>query len=537
MAKQTKYIFITGGVVSSLGKGIVAASLGRLLEGYGLKVTIQKLDPYLNIDPGTMSPYQHGEVFVTDDGAETDLDLGHYERFIDVNLSRYNTVTSGSIYWNVLNKERQGDYLGGTVQVIPHVTNEIKEQIKKANVQNQFDVVIVEIGGTVGDIESLPFLEAVRQFRKDIGYQNSILIHGTLLPFLGTSGELKTKPTQHSVKELRSIGIQPDIIFCRSEEKISKETKEKISLFCDTDVEAVISVPNVSSIYEVPVSLESENMGVIVMKYLNLKGPEKPELKEWKSYLKRMNDAKSEIRIAIVGKYVSLTDAYLSVIESLKHAAVAQQAKLTIVWVDSTDIEKTSAKDFLKGVDAIVVPGGFGHRGIEGKILAAQYARENEIPYLGLCLGMQIACIEFARNVCGLKNANSSEFDKNAEYPVIDIMDSQKEITSKGGTMRLGVYPCKVEKGSLLSKLYGEEVIYERHRHRFEFNNFYRAELAEKKLVFSGLSPDHRLVEVVEYPKHPFYIASQFHPEFKSRPNRPHPLFNGLVKAALKLKK
>jgi CTP synthase len=480
-----------------------------------------------------MSPYQHGEVFVTDDGAETDLDLGHYERFIDQNLTRNNTVTSGSVYEAVISKERHGDYLGATVQVIPHVTNEIKERIRKVANTSHANVVIIEVGGTVGDIESLPFLEAARQFHKDVGRGNCIHIHGTLVPHLGTTGEFKTKPTQHSVKELRAIGIIPDIIFCRSQAEVSKETKSKIALFCDTDLEAVISLPDVDSIYRVPLVLEKENMDKIVLRYLGLKGKPKALMPKWRLFLQKRAAATKSLRVALVGKYVALNDAYLSVMEALKHAGIYHGTQVTIDWINSEEVTKKNVAQLLKKADAIVVPGGFGNRGVEGKIFSIQYAREKKVPYLGLCLGMQTACIEFARNVCKLAGADSSELNPTTPHPVIDIMDDQKNVAGKGGTMRLGSYPCKVEKGSLLSRLYKAEVIYERHRHRYEFNNFYRAQMEEKGMRFSGLSPDSKLVEVIEIPSHPYFIASQFHPEFKSRPDSPHPLFSGLIKAAL----
>ncbi len=532
MAQTTKYIFVTGGVVSSLGKGIIAASLGRLLKSCGLTVTIQKLDPYINVDPGTMSPYQHGEVFVTDDGAETDLDLGHYERFIDVSLSKNNNLTSGAVYWSVLKKERRGDYLGATVQVIPHITNEIKERLKRVVHDAHYDVVIVEIGGTVGDIESLPFLEAIRQFRNEQGRGNAINIHATLVPYLETSGEFKTKPTQHSVKELRSIGIHPDIIVCRSQKPLTQDLKEKVALFCDARPEAVVALPDVASIYEVPLILEQEGLDKIVLNYLELR-EHKRDLSEWKKYIHQLKACTQEIDVAIVGKYVELNDAYLSVAEALKHASVHNKCMPKIRWIDSENIEKDGAAKHLKGVSGIIVPGGFGHRGVEGKIAAIQYVREKNIPYLGLCLGMQCAVIEFARNVCKLKGAHSTEFDKKTQFPVIDILPEQKDVTEKGGTMRLGSYPCKIERNTRLFKSYKESIIYERHRHRFELNNIFRDDLIGKGLRLSGTSPDGRLVEVVELPNHPFFIATQFHPEFKSRPTKSHPLFRDFVKAVL----
>lgn len=528
---MTKYIFVTGGVVSSLGKGITAASLGRLLKNRGYRVTIQKFDPYLNIDPGTMSPYQHGEVFVTDDGAETDLDLGHYERFIDINLSQRSNVTSGRIYQTVISRERKGDYLGGTVQVIPHVTNAIKEQVFRVGQEVNADVVITEIGGTVGDIESQPFLEAIRQVKKDIGKENVLYIHVTLLPYISASGELKTKPTQHSVKEMRSIGIQPDIIVCRSEYPISQEMKEKIALFCDVDVDAIIENRTAQSIYEVPLMMQHEGLDKIVLRKLQLE--DKPlDMSDWEHMVDRMLHPQGELEVALVGKYVSLHDAYLSVVESLDHAGYAFNRKVNIRWIDSEEVE--SAADLaplFAGVDGIVVPGGFGSRGVEGKIRTIRFAREHKIPYLGLCLGMQCAVMEFARNVCGIEDAISSEFDTDAAHPVIDLMPDQVDIEDKGGTMRLGLYPCKLVDGTRSRDLYGEELVYERHRHRYEFNNAYRKQLTDAGLILAGTSPDERLVEIVEVKDHPFFVAVQFHPEFKSRPNNPHPLFYGFIQA------
>ena len=531
-AKKTKYIFVTGGVVSSLGKGITAASVGRLLKDRGFKVTMQKLDPYINVDPGTMNPYQHGEVFVTDDGAETDLDLGHYERFIDENLGKYNNVTSGLVYWSVISKERRGDYLGGTVQVIPHVTNEIKERIRRIEQEGDFDVVIVEIGGTVGDIESLPFLEAVRQLRKELGRGHALNIHVTLVPFLGAGGEFKTKPTQHSVKELRSIGIHPDIIICRSKTELAQEIKEKVALFCDTDNEAVIGMPDVASIYEVPLILEREKVGDLICRYLELAST-KVRLDDWTKMVEKQRCIKKSINIALVGKYIELTDAYLSVAEAIKHGGIGNDVEVKIHWVDAEKLDKGDTKKTLNDCHGILVPGGFGERGVEGKIKAICYAREEKIPFLGLCLGMQCAVIEFARNVCGLAGANSTEFNAQTKHPVIDLMPDQRGLSQKGGTMRLGLYPCKVAKGTLLHQAYKENLVYERHRHRYEFNNEFRFKLTTKGLKTSGLSPDERLVEVVEIADHPWFLATQFHPEFKSRPNRPHPLFYGFVKAAL----
>ena len=529
---MTKLIFVTGGVVSSLGKGIAASSLGCLLKNRGLKVAIQKFDPYINFDPGTMSPYQHGEVFVTDDGAETDLDLGHYERFIDVPLSKSSNVTTGKIYWSVISKERKGDFLGGTVQVIPHITNEIKERIYRVARESHPDVVITEIGGTVGDIESLPFLEAIRQMRSDIGSENVVYIHVALVPYLAASGELKTKPTQHSVKELRGIGIQPNILICRSEHELSDEMKEKLALLCDIDRKAIIQCLDASTIYEVPLMLQKEGLDSIVLRRLGIKAPP-ADMTEWKAMVEKIKSPTCEVEIAIVGKYVALPDAYLSVAEALRHAGTEQGAKVQICWVNAEELENASAREYLEGIDGILVPGGFGNRGIEGKIKAIKYAREEKVPYLGICLGMQCAVIEFARNVCGMTGANSTEFDPDTPYPVIDILPEQKDIEDKGGTMRLGLSPIKLEENSKAFQAYQDEVIYERHRHRYEVNNQYRKELEEAGLRFPGTSPDGRLVEIIEYPQHQWFVASQFHPEFKSRPNRPHPLFREFIKAAL----
>ena len=533
--KKTKYIFISGGVVSSLGKGITAASLGRLLKSRGISVTIQKLDPYINVDPGTMNPYQHGEVFVTDDGAETDLDLGHYERFIDVSLGKANNVTTGMVYFSVISKERRGDYLGGTVQVVPHITNEIKDRIRKVTREGSFDVVICEIGGTVGDIESLPFIEAVRQFKKEVGHDNCINIHVTLVPFLETTGEFKTKPTQHSVKELRAIGISPEIIICRSTERLTPELKDKISMFCDVNREAVIGLTDVSSIYEVPLALEQEGLDNIVIKFLNLQVKKKDDdLNEWREIVKTILSPSKLVKVAIVGKYVELPDAYKSVVESLKHGGVANKVGVEIKWIDSESIEKeANLEPIFRDVHGIVVPGGFGIRGVEGKISAIRYARENKIPYLGLCLGMQCAVIEFARNVCNLKDANSTEFNQKTKFPVIDLMEEQKKIMDMGGTMRLGQYPCKIAKGTLLYKAYKEDLIKERHRHRYEFNNIYKFQFQKAGMIFSGIYPERDLVEVVELKDHPWFLATQFHPEFKSRPNRAHPLFRDFIFAAV----
>ena len=532
--KRTKYIFVTGGVVSSLGKGIAAASLGRLLKSRGISVTVQKLDPYINVDPGTMNPFQHGEVFVTDDGAETDLDLGHYERFIDVSLGKANNVTTGMVYFSVITKERRGDYLGGTVQVVPHITNEIKDRIRRVTKDENFDVVICEIGGTVGDIESLPFLEAVRQFKKEVGRDNAVNIHLTLVPFLETAKEFKTKPTQHSVKELREIGISPEIIVCRSTQRLTPELKDKISMFCDVNREAVIGLTDVSSIYEVPLMLEQEGLDDIVIKYLDLPVKKKDDLAEWREIVKTILNPSKVVRVAIVGKYVELPDAYKSVVESLKHGGIANKVGVEIKWVDSESLEKEeNLEPIFRDVHGILVPGGFGVRGVEGKISAIKYARENKIPYFGLCLGMQTAVIEFARNVCNLKDANSTEFNQKTKFPVIDLMEEQKKIMDMGGTMRLGAYPCKITKGTLLHRAYKEEVVKERHRHRYEFNNMYKFQFQKAGMIFSGIYPDKDLVEVIELKDHPWFLATQFHPEFKSRPNRAHPLFRDFILAAV----
>lgn len=529
---NTRYVFVTGGVVSSLGKGIIAASLGRLLRARGISATIVKLDPYLNVDPGTMSPYQHGEVFVTEDGAETDLDLGHYERFINVDLSRMNNVTAGSIYKSVLEKERRGDYLGGTVQMIPHVTNEIKDFIRKAAKHSQADVVIVEVGGTVGDIESLIFLEAIRQLRKDVGRDHVCYIHATMIPHLRTTNELKTKPTQHSVDTLRSRGIQPDILACRTERLLSSSLKEKLSLFTDVDIDAVIQCRDVQHLYEVPLFLEQEGLADRVLERLHLPN-NPPDLTEWKELVERIKRPTKNVTVAIVGKYVMLSDAYISVVESLKHAGAKLGAQVFIKWILSEDIEKHGTDEYLQGVDGIVVPGGFGDRGIEGKIQAGQYARVHNVPYLGLCLGMQTAVIEYARNVAKLEGAHSTEFDPNSPYPVIDLMPDQHNVVLKGGTMRLGRYPCQLKPGSKAYKVYGQKVIHERHRHRYEVNNSLKDKLGAHGLVFCGMSPDEKLVEMIELPDHPYFVACQFHPELKSRPDNPHPLFVGLVEAMI----
>ena len=532
----TKYIFVTGGVVSSLGKGITAASLGRLLKSRGYKVTVQKFDPYINIDPGTMSPYQHGEVFVTDDGAETDLDLGHYERFIDINLSKSSNVTTGKIYQAVINKERHGDYLGGTVQVIPHITNEIKSRVFRVGMNDNADFVITEIGGTVGDIESLPFLEAIRQVKKEVGKNDVLYIHVTLVPYIGAAGELKTKPTQHSVKELRSIGITPDILVCRSERPMTNDMIAKLALFCDVDKEAVIQNLTAESISQVPMLLEEQHMDDIVLKKLDM--PNRPkDMAPWHDMVARiLKHYDRKVTIAVAGKYVELKDAYISLTEALKHAAVHNETEIDIRWINTEKLEAegTDTDKVFAGVDGILVPGGFGNRGIEGKIASVRYAREHKIPFFGICLGMQCAVIEFARHRCGIVNANSSEFDETVPA-VIDLMPDQVDVEDKGGTMRLGLYPCKVYPGTLTEKAYGEPLIYERHRHRYEFNNEYRDTLTKNGLILGGTSPDGRLVEIVELPQseHPWFLGCQFHPEFKSRPTKAHPLFRDFIAASV----
>ena len=533
---MTKYIFVTGGVVSSLGKGIVAASVGRVLKNRGLKVTLQKFDPYLNVDPGTMSPYQHGEVFVTEDGAETDLDLGHYERFIDVNLGQYSNVTAGRVYSSIIEKERRGDYLGGTVQVIPHVTNEIKSRVLLAGESSDADVVITEIGGTTGDIESLPFLEAIRQIRSDLGRENVCYIHCTLLPYIKAAGEMKTKPTQQSVKELRGLGIQPDIIVVRNELALTDELRAKISLFCDIPKQNVIESRDVSNLYELPVNLKAQKIDDIVLKHFGFSAPE-ADMTEWLALVDRVDNLKENVKIALVGKYVELHDAYISVVESLKHAGYKHNSKITIDWIQSEDVTEENVNDYLKDADGILVPGGFGDRGVEGKITAIKYARENKVPFFGICLGMQLAAVEFARNVCGLTGAHSSELDPNTPYPIINLLPDQEDVVEMGGTLRLGSYPCTLAEGSVAHKEYGEINITERHRHRYEFNNFYRERLTDKGLVLSGVSPDGRLVEIVELPEHPWFVAGQFHPEFKSRPEKAHPLFAGFIRASLENRK
>lgn len=529
---MTKYIFVTGGVVSSLGKGITAASLGRLLKNRGLKVTIQKFDPYINVDPGTMSPYQHGEVFVTDDGAETDLDLGHYERFIDINLSKNSNVTTGKVYSSVITKERRGEYLGGTVQVIPHITNEIKDRILRAGREAQSDVVITEIGGTVGDIESLPFLEAIRQMKNDIGRDNVMYIHVTLIPYLKAAGEVKTKPTQHSVKELRGLGIQPHVIVARTEYALTEDMKRKLALFCDIDANAVIECLDAETLYEVPMMLREQGLDDIVVNHLKLKTND-PNMTEWERMVHRMKNLKHTTEIAIVGKYVALHDAYLSIVEALDHAGIDNDSEINIRWVNAEDVYDDNVRELLGGVHGILVPGGFGDRGIEGKVSAIRYARENKIPFFGICLGMQVAVIEYARSVAQLDGANSSEINPTTPYPVIDLLPEQKDIENLGGTMRLGLYPCKLLPNSLAARAYDDELVYERHRHRYEFNNEYRELIESAGLVISGTSPDGRLVEMIELPDHPWFLAVQFHPEFTSRPNRPQPLFRDFVRASL----
>lgn len=526
---KTKFIFITGGVVSSLGKGLACASIGALLEARNLRVTLMKLDPYINVDPGTMSPYQHGEVYVTDDGAETDLDLGHYERFTSAKMMKKNNVTTGRIYYSVINKERKGDYLGETVQVIPHITNEIKNFILE--VANNNDIVLAEIGGTVGDIESLPFLEAIRQFRKDGGADNVLYIHLTLIPYISAAGELKTKPTQHSVMKLREIGIQPDIIICRTEKPLSKSIKDKIALYCNVEERAVISAPDVRNIYEVPLRLHSENLDEIIVEKLKM-WTGTPHLEKWEKLIENVNKLKDRVRIAIVGKYVHIRDSYKSLHEALAHSGFANRCRVEQIYVDSEEIMKSNAEKHLKDVHGILVPGGFGERGIEGKILAAKYARENKIPYFGICLGMQIATIEFARNVCNLNNAHSSEFDKNTKYPVIDLMPEQKNINDMGGSMRLGAYPCIIKTHTNAFTAYNKKEISERHRHRYEFNNNYKDTFTKKGAVFSGICPENNLVEIFEIKEHPWFLGCQFHPELKSKPHEPHPLFVDFIKAA-----
>ena len=528
----TKYLFYTGGVVSSVGKGVTAAATGLLLKERGLKVAVQKLDPYINVDPGTMSPYQHGEVYVLDDGAETDLDLGHYERFIDIRLSRSSNFTSGQVYAEIIGKERRGDFLGGTIQVIPHITNEIKRRVAGIAKETHADVVIVEIGGTVGDIESQPFLEALRQLRNEVGRENVFFIHVTWLPQIGATGEIKTKPTQHSVAALRSIGISPNMIIARADQPIDQELCDKIALFCDVERQAVVPMTTSDVLYEVPLLLERAGVGDYLVRKLGMKATRQPDMKPWEKLVQRVRKPKPTLKVALVGKYVELQDAYMSVREALKHAAFGNDVEVEIGWVHSADLEKDKGWDVIQSSDAILVPGGFGSRGIEGKILAARYAREKKVPYLGLCLGMQTMCIDFARGVLNHEDANSSEFDRSTEYPVIDLMIEQRSITDMGGTMRLGLYPCVLQPGSKAAAAYGEKRVEERHRHRFEFNNAYRDEFQKGGMVFSGISPDGKLIEIAEIKDHPFMVGSQFHPEFLSRPMRPHPLFSGFIKAA-----
>ena len=537
---MTKYIFVTGGVVSSVGKGIVAAAMGRMLKERGLQISVQKLDPYLNVDPGTMSPYQHGEVFVTNDGAETDLDLGHYERFIDINLQSVCNVTTGQLYSDIITAERRGDYLGGTIQVIPHITNEIKRHIKQVPIATGADIIIVEVGGTIGDIESLPFLEALRQLRTELGNDNAVYVHVTWLPHIGATGELKTKPTQHSVRELRSIGISPDVIVARADYSIDQDLCTKIALFCDVPEQAVIPLTTTKTTYEVPLLLEKRNLGAYLVDKLQLHDKYKsPDWSEWNELIKSVYNQADTLHIAIVGKYIELEDAYISIKEALRHAGSEQSHNIEISWIQSSTLEARNTNDLLQNCDGVIVPGGFGERGVEGKIAAAHWARTNKVPYLGLCLGMQVMCIEFARFLLGTNDANSTEFNKDTSNPVIDLMPNQRNIREMGGTMRLGVYPCMLVPGTRASEAYGKpdnSHVSERHRHRFEFNNEYRQIFTENGMVFSGLSPNEDLVEIAELSDHPFMLGSQFHPEFISRPNRPHPLFSAFVKAAAKTK-
>jgi CTP synthase len=530
---MSKFIFVTGGVVSSLGKGIAAASIAKLLESRGIKVTLMKCDPYINVDPGTMNPFQHGEVYVTNDGTETDLDLGHYERFTTSDYSRLNNITTGAIYRSVIEKERKGEYLGSTVQVIPHITDEIKARIRSVNAHGKYDVLIVEIGGTVGDIESLPFLEAIRQLRQDVGMMNAINIHLTLIPYIGSADEIKTKPTQHSVQKLREIGIQPDILLCRTQKTLDKSTRKKISLFCSVSVDAVIQALDAESIYEVPLLLQQEWIDELIVRMLNLKSTSK-RLSDWEDrVVSRIKNPKHEVTIAFVGKYIALQDAYKSVYESLVHAGIENDCRVTIKKIDSEKINADTIEKNLKDVQGILVPGGFGERGVDGKIMAIRYARENKIPFFGLCLGMQLAVIEFAQNMCGLKNANSTEFKKNTRHPIISLLEEQKNVTYKGASMRLGSYPCKIKSGTLAAKAYGAKLISERHRHRYEFNNQYRKNMETQGFLFSGTSPNDSLVEIIEIKNHPWFLAVQFHPEFKSKPDKAHPLFRDFIKAAM----
>ncbi len=527
---RVKYIFITGGVVSSLGKGIAAASLGYLLKSRGLRVTIQKCDPYINVDPGTMNPFQHGEVYVTDDGAETDLDLGHYERFLDANMTRQNNVTTGQVYYEVISRERRGDYLGATVQVVPHITDEIRRRVSLLGASRKYDVVIVEVGGTVGDIESLPFLEALRQFTLKVGHRNALNIHVTLVPYIRSAGELKTKPTQHSVKTLLEIGVQPDILICRSEQKLSREMREKIALFCNVESRAVVSAPDVDSIYEVPLVFAGEKLDEIVIENLNLKCG-KTDMRRWSKFVQKVKEPAGEVRIAVCGKYTDLRDAYKSINEAFVHAGAENDVRVSLKWVKAEDVQRDGAEKYLRDIDGLLVPGGFGERGIEGKIIAIRYVREAKIPFFGICLGLQCAVIEFARSVCGLKGANSTEF-KETKQNVIDLMLDQKSVKDMGGTMRLGAYPCILQKGTKAHKAYRRELISERHRHRYEVNNRFRKKLSDSGMVFSGVSPDNSLVEIIELVDHPWFVAGQFHPELKSRAISPHPLFRDFVKAS-----
>ncbi len=543
-AKQTKYIFVTGGVVSSLGKGIASASIAKLLESEGFKLTLLKLDPYINVDPGTMSPFQHGEVYVTEDGAETDLDLGHYERFTKARMARWNNVTAGQIYESVISKERRGEYLGSTVQVVPHITNEIKGRIKNVATRSGADIVVVEIGGTVGDIESLPFLEAIRQFRQDAGRENVLYVHLTLIPYIEAAGELKTKPTQHSVGKMREIGIQPEVLLCRTQRPLSKDLRDKIALYCDVAPEAVIQAQDVDTIYEVPLMFKSEGLDKIILRMLGLQPKKKAKalskktpsngFTKWADVLTQVRSPKHRTSIAVVGKYIELQDAYKSIYEAITHGGIANHCRVEVKKVDAESLEKGSVQEILGDVQGILVPGGFGDRGIEGKIKAIEFARSNSVPFFGICLGMQCATIEFARNVCGLKGANSTEFDPKTRYPVIDLLPEQMHVTQKGATMRLGSYPCKLESNSLAQNAYQSPQIQERHRHRYEFNNIYRDQLGKKGFAISGLSPDGKLVEIIELPSHPWFVAAQFHPEFQSKPDHAHPLFRAFIAAALK---
>ena len=529
---MTKFIFVTGGVVSSLGKGITAASLGRLLKNRGLNITIQKFDPYINLDPGTMSPYQHGEVFVTDDGAETDLDLGHYERFIDINLNKYSNITTGKVYSSVLRKERRGDYNGGTVQVIPHITNEIKNRLFLAAKETHADIVITEIGGTVGDIESLPFLETIRQMKRDVGSNNVMYIHCTLVPFIKAAGEMKTKPTQHSVKELRSLGIQPNVIVVRSEMPVPQDMKDKIALFCDIKPEEVIECIDADSLYEIPLNLQAQHLDQIVVDHFQLTTKE-ADMTDWIALVDQVKSLSKKVRIGLVGKYVELQDAYISVVEAMKHAGYKFDADVEVKWVNAEEVNDANVAEILSDVDGILVPGGFGDRGVEGKIAATRFARENNVPFLGICLGMQLATVEFARNILELEGAHSTELDPKTPHSIIDLLPEQKDVEDLGGTLRLGLYPCKLTPGSKAHDAYGEELVYERHRHRYEFNNEYREQFEAAGFMFSGTSPDGRLIEIIELPDHPFFVASQFHPEFVSRPQRPQPLFREFIKASV----